>query len=70
MSIVLFMAAIFCGFVAGRVSVKHETTNLSNNKSKLAEKLAVAQNLNESLFVDLQEAKETIWKLKNANKNK
>jgi hypothetical protein len=70
MSIILFMAAIFCGFVAGRVSVKNDTPELGEAKLKLTEKLTIAQNLNESLFADLQEAKETIWKLKNASKNK
>lgn len=70
MSIILFMAAIICGFVAGRVSVKHEAPAFSNREVKLQEQLAVAQNLNESLLVDLLQAKETIGKLKNANKNK
>ena len=70
MSVVLFLAAIFCGFVAGRVSVKHNTPELGKAELKLTEKLTIAQNLNESLLVDLQEAKDTIWKLKNADKNK
>jgi len=67
MSIMIFIAAIFCGFVAGRVSVKNASLPLTDNELKLTEQLAVAQNLNDSLLVDLQEAKQTIWKLKNAS---
>jgi len=58
---------MFCGFVAGRVSAKNAPPPLTDNELKLTEKLTVAQNLNNSLLVDLQEAKETIWKLKNAS---
>ena len=36
----------------------------------LKEQLVVAQNLNASLLQDLEQAKETIRKLKNADKNK
>jgi hypothetical protein len=67
MSIILFIAAMFCGFIAGRVSAKNATLPLADNELKLTEKLTVAQNLNNSLLVDLQEAKQTIWKLKNAS---
>jgi len=67
MSIILFMAAMFCGFIAGRVSAKNEPLLPTDNELQLTEKLTVAQNLNNSLLVDLQEAKQTIWKLKNAS---
>ena len=70
MSVLLFVVALFCGFVAGRVSDKNETPKTTDSEQKLREELAVAKNLNDSLFTDLQEAKETIWKLKNASKNK
>jgi len=69
MSILLFLAAVFCGFVAGRVSVKHEPPELSDAELKLKEQLAVAQNLNESLFQDLKQAKETLWKIKQEKQN-
>ena len=36
---------------------------------KLKEQLAVAQNLNESLFQDLKQAKETLWKIKQEKQN-
>lgn len=64
MSIVLFLAAVFCGFVAGRVSAKNEPPELSDIELKLKEELVVAQNLNESLFQDLQQAKEELQRLK------
>jgi len=64
MSIILFLAALFCGYFAGRVSVKNDKPDLSNKEVKLQEELTVAKNLNDSLYVDLQEAKETIQKLK------
>jgi len=67
MSIILFMAAMFCGFVAGRVSARNQAPELTDRESKLQERLTVAQNLNDSLLADLQEAKKTIWKLKNAS---
>jgi len=67
MSIILFMAAMFCGFIAGQVSAKNEPLLPTDNELQLTEKLTVAQNLNNSLLVDLQEAKQTIWKLKNAS---
>jgi hypothetical protein len=70
MSVVLFVAAIICGFVAGRVSARNTAPKFTSKQVDLQEQLTVAQNLNESLLVDLQEAKETIRKLKNANKNK
>jgi len=69
MSIVMFMLALFFGFVCGRVSVKHEPPDLSNAELKLKEELVVAQNLNESLFQDLQEAKEALWKMKQEKQN-
>jgi len=61
------MAAMICGFIAGRVSAKNAPLPLTDNELQLTEKLTVAQNLNASLLVDLQEAKQTIWKLKNAS---
>jgi len=64
MSIILFLAALFCGYFAGHVSVKNDKPDLSNKEVKLQEELTVAKNLNDSLYVDLQEAKETIQKLK------
>jgi hypothetical protein len=64
MSIVLFLAAVFCGFVAGCVSAKNEPPELSDIELKLKEELVVAQNLNESLFQDLQQAKEELQRLK------
>jgi hypothetical protein len=64
MSIILFLAALFCGYFAGRVSVKNDAPDLSNKEVKLQEELTVAKNLNDSLYLDLQEAKETIQKLK------
>ena len=67
MSIMLFISAIFCGFIAGRVSAKNDPPRLSSNEQKLTEELTVAQNLNNSLLADLQEAKQTIRKLKNAS---
>jgi len=69
MSIVMFMLALFFGFVCGRVSVKHEPPDLSDAELKLKEQLAVAQNLNESLFQDLKQAKETLWKIKQEKQN-
>ena len=64
MSIILFLAALFCGYFAGRVSVKNDPLVLGNKELKLQEELTVAKNLNDSLYTDLQEAKETIRKLK------
>jgi len=64
MSTLLFLVALFCGFVAGRVSAKSEPPPYNDREAKLQEDLTVAKNLNESLFTDLQKAKETIWKLK------
>jgi hypothetical protein len=64
MSVVLFLAALFCGYFAGRVSVKNNALDLSNKELTIQEELTVAKNLNNSLYVDLQQAKETIRKLK------
>jgi len=64
MSVVLFLAALFCGYFAGRVSVKNDAQDLSNKELTIQEELTVAKNLNDSLLVDLQQAKETIKKLK------
>lgn len=69
MSVLLFLTALFSGFIAGRVSVKHESPPLSDKELKLQEELAVAQNLNESLFQDLKQAKETLWKIKQEKQN-
>lgn len=69
-SVILFAVAMFCGFIAGRVSTKHEPPQLSTTEQKLRDQLTVAENLNLSLKQDLETAKETIWKLKNANTNK
>jgi len=67
MSILLFFTAMFCGYMAGRISTKAESPPLGKTEQKLKDELTVAQNLNDSLLQDLQEAKETIRKLKNAS---
>jgi len=67
-SVILFVVAMFCGFLAGRVSAKNEPPQLNTAEQKLKEELTVAQNLNESLLVDLQEAKQSLLKLKQAQK--
>ena len=67
MSTLLFFTAMFCGYMAGRISTKSESPLLDNTEQKLKDELTVAQNLNNSLLQDLQEAKETIQKLKNAS---
>jgi len=69
-SVILFAVAMFCGFIAGRVGTKNEPPQLSTTEQKLRDQLTVAENLNLSLKQDLETAKETIWKLKNANTNK
>jgi hypothetical protein len=56
---------MICGFFAGRESIKNDLPKLGITEIKLQEELTVAQNLNNSLFQDLQEDKETIQKLKN-----
>jgi hypothetical protein len=58
---------MFCGFIAGRVSAKNEPRPLGTTEQKLTDELVVAQNLNNSLLADLQEAKESLRKLKNAS---
>jgi hypothetical protein len=67
MSTLLFFIAMFCGYMAGRISTKSDSPPLDNTEQKLKDELTVAQNLNDSLLRDLQEAKETIRKLKNAS---
>jgi len=66
-SVILFIATMFCGFIAGRVSAKNEPRPLGTTEQKLTDELVVAQNLNNSLLADLQEAKESLRKLKNAS---
>jgi len=66
MSVILFLTALFCGYVAGRVSVKHAPPPLTDKEIELNEQLVVAQNLNQSLLSDLQQAKESLRKYKSA----
>ena len=37
MSVLLFVVALFCGFVAGRVSDKNETPKTTDSEQKLRE---------------------------------
>ena len=67
-SVIMFIATMFCGFVAGRVSAKNQPRSLGTTEQRLTEELVVAQNLNDSLLADLQQAKESLAKLKQVQK--
>ena len=68
MSIILFLVALISGFLAGRVSAKNEPPPFNDRELALQAKLTVAENLNDSLYVDLQTAKEELYKLKQGKK--
>lgn len=63
---ILALLCFFLGMLAGyNLSQKPKNVVLDD---KLRANLAVAENLNTSLKKDLEEAKETIWKLKQEKK--
>jgi hypothetical protein len=56
---IFLLAGIAIGF-----NLKHKPETIIQDPV-IRNQLAVAKNLNESLYQDLQEAKEALWKLKN-----